>query len=77
MIGQCLSNKNESTTVAKKPKFYQLNKASDKQKTYHEKRQVRNIERALARALFSSEKISNFGTVVFSFVCDKYYLIMD
>jgi len=29
------------------------------------------------RALFSSEKISDFGTVAFSFVCDKYYLIMD
>jgi len=28
-------------------------------------------------ALFSSEKISNFGTVALSFVCDKYYLIMD
>jgi len=27
MIRQCLSNKNESTTVAKKPKFWELNKA--------------------------------------------------
>jgi len=29
------------------------------------------------KALFSSEKISNFGTVAFSFLFDKYYLIMD
>ena len=29
------------------------------------------------KALFSSEKISDFGTVAFSFVYDKYYLIMD
>jgi len=29
------------------------------------------------RALFSSEKISDFGTVALSFVYDKYYLIMD
>ena len=28
-------------------------------------------------ALFSSEKISDFGTVALSFVCDKYYPIMD
>jgi len=28
-------------------------------------------------ALFSSEKISDFGTVALSFVCDKYYSIMD
>jgi len=28
-------------------------------------------------ALFSSEKISDFGTVALLFVCDKYYLIMD
>jgi len=28
-------------------------------------------------ALFSSEKISDFGTVSLSFVCDKYYPIMD
>jgi len=28
-------------------------------------------------ALFSSEKISDFGTIVFSFLFDKYYLIMD
>jgi len=28
-------------------------------------------------ALFTSEKISDFGTVALSFVCDKYYLIMD
>ena len=37
-------------------------------------------ERDTARvtiALFSSEKISNFGTVALSFNCDKYYLIMD
>ena len=27
--------------------------------------------------LFSSEKISDFGTVSISFVCDKYYPIMD
>ena len=29
------------------------------------------------KALFSSEKISVFGTVALSFVCDKYYPIMD
>jgi hypothetical protein len=29
------------------------------------------------KALFSSEKISDFGTVAISFVCDKYYLIID
>jgi len=28
-------------------------------------------------ALFTSEKISDFGTVALSFVCDKYYPIMD
>jgi len=28
VIGQCLSNKNESATVAKKPKFCELNKAT-------------------------------------------------
>ena len=28
-------------------------------------------------ALFSSEKISDFGTVAFSFVCDKYYLVTN
>jgi len=28
-------------------------------------------------ALFSSEKISDFGTVALSFVYDKYYLIID
>jgi hypothetical protein len=28
-------------------------------------------------ALFSSEKISDFGTVALSFVCDKYYPIID
>ena len=28
-------------------------------------------------ALFSSEKISDFSTVALSFVCDKYYLIID
>jgi len=27
--------------------------------------------------LFSSEKISDFGIVVFSFLFDKYYSIMD
>jgi len=31
----------------------------------------------LALALFSSEKWKVFGTVVLSFVCDKYYLIID
>jgi len=31
----------------------------------------------LSRALFSSEKISDFGIVALSFVCDKYYPIMD
>ena len=31
----------------------------------------------LSRALFSSEKISDFGTVAFSFVCGKYYPIID
>jgi len=30
-----------------------------------------------AWALFSSEKILDFGTVVFSFLFDKYYPIMD
>ena len=29
------------------------------------------------KALFSSEKISDFGTVPLSFVCDKYYPIID
>jgi len=29
------------------------------------------------KALFSSEKILDFGTVALSFVCDKYYPIMD
>ena len=29
------------------------------------------------KALFSSEKISDFGTVALSFVYDKYYSIMD
>ena len=28
-------------------------------------------------ALFSSKKWKNFDTVAFSFVCDKYYPIMD
>jgi len=28
-------------------------------------------------ALFSSEKILDFGTVALSFVCDKYYPIVD
>ena len=28
-------------------------------------------------ALFTSEKISDFDTIAFSFVCDKYYLIID
>jgi len=30
-----------------------------------------------AEASFSSEKISDFDIVALSFVCDKYYLIMD
>ena len=30
-----------------------------------------------ASALFSSEKWKVFGTIAISFVCDKYYLIMD
>jgi len=30
-----------------------------------------------SRALFSFEKISDFGTVALSFVCEKYYPIMD
>ena len=29
------------------------------------------------KALFSSEKISDFATVALSFLFDKYYLIMD
>ena len=29
------------------------------------------------KALFSSEKISDFGTVVFLFLFDKYYPIID
>ena len=29
------------------------------------------------KALFSSEKISNFGTVAFSFVCGKYCPIIN
>ena len=29
------------------------------------------------QALFSFEKWKVFGTVALSFVCDKYYLIMD
>ena len=38
------------------------------------------MDRTITRdseALFSSEKISDLGTVALSFVCDKYYLIMD
>jgi len=31
----------------------------------------------LTKALFSSEKISDFGTLALSFVCDKYYPIID
>ena len=30
-----------------------------------------------SQALFSSEKISDFGTVAFSFVYDKYYPIIN
>jgi len=30
-----------------------------------------------SKALFSSQKWNVFDTVAFSFVCDKYYLIMD
>ena len=30
-----------------------------------------------SRVLFTSLKISDFGSVAFSFVCDKYYLIMN
>jgi len=29
------------------------------------------------KALFSSQKILNFGIIVFSFLFDKYYPIMD
>jgi len=32
MIGQCLSNKNESATVSKTKIFYELNKAYDGEK---------------------------------------------
>jgi len=35
------------------------------------------VVRVYNMALFSSEKFSLFGTVALSFVCDKYYLIMD
>ena len=35
--------------------------------------QVRNDQ----GASFSSEKISDFGTVALSFICDKYYPIID
>ena len=35
------------------------------------------VRDSVVKALFSSEKISDFGTVALSFVCDKYYLIMD
>ena len=31
----------------------------------------------IAQALFSSEKWKVFGTVTLSFVCNKYYPIMD
>ena len=31
----------------------------------------------MTKALFSSEKISDFGTVAFLFLFDKYYPIMD
>jgi len=33
--------------------------------------------KSYAMALFSSEKWKVFGTVALSFVCDKYYLIMN
>jgi len=34
-------------------------------------------ERERYKAMFSSEKISDFGTVALSFICGKYYLIID
>jgi len=34
-------------------------------------------DRNVYMALFSFEKISDFGTVALSFVCDKHYSIID
>jgi len=35
------------------------------------------LKKRSSRALFSFENVKVFGTIALSFVCDKYYLIMD
>jgi len=38
---------------------------------------IERFQSIFIKALFSSEKISDFGTVAFSFLFDKYYSIID
>jgi len=73
MIGQYLSNTNESATVSILQNFLELNKAQFKNVLVLERHYISVNE----LGLFSSEFFFDFGTVAFLFLFDKYYPIMD